>query len=258
MDTDRLLSAVVAVLCILSVGFASTTLDDSVETKPEDVINIDYDKLPINPQEAEEFKGDSVTTADPESTGTPSTESKTETQGQTATPGEGNEELSDPQSGAENQQTQTSGQGSSPRLIEESLLDKLLSLLMTLLPFVLIGAVLAVAVKKRETIAGWLETAERNDPVSTQPTVVARPENEVYHAWHEVASAIPYERRKAMTPDEVAAALRDETELKDELLMELTKTFKRIRYGGAPVTDDDRALAARVEDQLNAQRVAEQ
>ncbi|WP_336360061.1 DUF4129 domain-containing protein [Haladaptatus sp. ZSTT2] len=257
MDTDRLLSAVVAVLCILSVGFASTTLDDSVTTKPEDVINIDYDKLPINPQEAEEFKGDDVTTADPESTGTPTAESKTETQGNTATPGEGDAELSDPQAGGANQQTEATGQGSSPQVVGESLLDKFLSFLMTLLPFVLIGAVLAVAVKKRETIAGWLEHAERNEPVSTQPTVVARPENEVYQAWHEVASAIPYVQRKAMTPDEVAAALRDETDLDDELLMELTKTFKRIRYGGAPVTDDDRALAARVEDQLTAQRVAE-
>lgn len=258
MDTDRLLSAVVAVLCILSVGFASTTLDDSVDTKPEDVINIDYDKLPINPQQAEEFKGDKVTTANPEGTGTPTEESKTETQDQTATPGEGDAELRNPQGGSEDQQTEAAGQGSTPRIIEESLLDKLLSLLMTLLPFVLIGAVLAVAVKKRETIAGWLETAERNDPVSTQPTVVARPENEVYQAWHEFASAIPYERRKAMTPDEVAAALRNETELGDELLMELTKTFKRIRYGDAPVTDDDRALAARVEEQLTAQRVAAQ
>ncbi|MFC6733592.1 MULTISPECIES: DUF4129 domain-containing protein [unclassified Haladaptatus] len=252
MDTDRILSAVVAVLCILSVGFASTTLDDTIETKPEDVIDIDYDKLPINPQEAEEFKGDNVQTADPDSTATPAEESEKKTAEAQPQPGNGDDQQNKPS----DETVEAQNSGSRPKILEESLLDKLLALLMSILPFILIGAVLAVVVKKRKTIAAWLETADRDSTTETTATVVARPDNEVYEAWHEVASVIPYERRKAMTPDEVAAAVRGQVELDDDALMELTQTFKRIRYGGAQLTDVDRDLASRVQEQLRANRVA--
>lgn len=256
METDRILSAVVAVLCILSVGFASTTLDASVDTKPEDVIDIDYDKLPINPQEAEEFKGENVKTADPEATGTPSEKSEQETAKPEPKSGDGNEQQKKQSAGQDTTESQGEGDGMGPRIVEESLLDKLLDLLMTLLPFVLIGAVLAVVIKKRQTIASWLETADRETTTTSEQTVVATPENEVYQAWHEVASVIPYDQRKSMTPDEVADAVRDDVELDDEVLMELMKTFKRIRYGGDALTAEDRELASRVQEQLQANRVA--
>ncbi|WP_135823744.1 DUF4129 domain-containing protein [Halorussus ruber] len=47
MRADTILTAVVALCCVLAIGATSTTLDSTVSTDPDDVAEVDYDKIPI-------------------------------------------------------------------------------------------------------------------------------------------------------------------------------------------------------------------
>lgn len=52
MNRSRLLSALIALLAITSLSVASTTLETSLTTDPDDEINPDWDTLPIGQDDA--------------------------------------------------------------------------------------------------------------------------------------------------------------------------------------------------------------
>ncbi|WP_435077089.1 DUF4129 domain-containing protein [Halococcus sp. AFM35] len=77
-------------------------------------------------------------------------------------------------------------------------------------------------------------------------------DNEVYRAWHEMATQLDMKHPESSTPHEFARAATDAGMARDDVA-ELTDLFRAVRYGGRDVTDDHeaRAVAAlrRIEDE---------
>ena len=52
MNADAYVSVVIAISCVLAVGVSATTLDESLSTNPDDVIDVEWSELPINEEVA--------------------------------------------------------------------------------------------------------------------------------------------------------------------------------------------------------------
>jgi hypothetical protein len=174
MKADTLLTAVVALCCVLAIGATSTTLDSTVSTDPDDVAEVDYDKIPIGSGHAENLDdaidggksassdsgaspdADSGPGADKSGTSAPSAASKDGTDGDSKSSAQGQGGPSDEASGEGQQDQQTggngkkttqssagggsdssSGKGKSPVVDEPTLLERLMNLLQKLFDLLL-------------------------------------------------------------------------------------------------------------------------
>lgn len=55
MDRSQFVSLSVATLCLTAIGVSATTLGETVSTKPDDVIDLDFEDLPIGQDSAEDI-----------------------------------------------------------------------------------------------------------------------------------------------------------------------------------------------------------
>jgi hypothetical protein len=269
VNWDRYLSLLLAVCCVGAAGVASTTLDSTFEQRPDDVVDLDYEELPIGSDQAATLKeaikgtaGDESGT-DPAAAGDPgaaaedspdrgdrtSDSESGDGAGGDASTGSGPDQ-SGVSSGSGDRQTGdsasagellagTGGTGPGENPPGPSLLDRLLNLL----PLLVLVLVLVLAYRYRATLAALITGAfDRVEP-STDGSAArvdwpsGQPENQVHAAWLRMVSRAGVEAPRRRTPSECAAAAVD-AGLDPDGVGTLTAVFEEVRYGEAPVTEE--------------------
>lgn len=122
------------------------------------------------------------------------------------------------------------------------LLRDLFDLLLSTLPYAVLVAALAVAVRYRDRLRSRFgpHSSDGTSPDGSgfEPT----PENEVASAWFEMVERLDLADRRDLTPRECAAAARRRG-VDGDAARRLTALFEEVRYGGAGVTDERRRRA---------------
>lgn len=226
---NSFLSAALAALCVLSLGVSATTLESSVQTDPDDVINLDWDRLPIGEGTAIEMKRemqDNGAALRPD----PGGEERAEHQTQ---PGGGSQGAQRRLTGATRQLSQAvkrMATDASPSAFPWELLWMLVA----------IGLVAALAAVWYR-IAGRFRGAERaaGDDPSTHPWPPDEPATEVDRAWLAMVRRLELDRPWTRTPAECASAAVD-TGMDPDAVATVTDAFAEVRYGGCAVTSTHR------------------
>ncbi|WP_255171633.1 DUF4129 domain-containing protein [Natrononativus amylolyticus] len=211
MDRDTLLTLSLALCCTVALGTAATALESSVSTEPGDVIDLDYESLPISTGEAEELRDQYE-----------------------GGPSESSSESSD-----------SSGAGPT-----ESLLDRLLELLAALfdlllraLPVLIALAAVAALVRRRRAVVDRLRTSD-DRAAAPESLVDGEPNDAVARAWYEMVRRLDLEERREKTPREFESEAIDRG-ADPEAVADLTRTFEDVRYGEyAPTEDRTRRVSA--------------
>lgn len=265
MNRRSYVTVLLAVCCIGAVGISSTTLNSSLSQNPDDVVELDYSKLPIGEDEGKSLKGalqndegepgtgGSGEKSDAESSNPQSSDSS-QSSSSSAQSSQSDSESSgsDGSTGASN--SDGPGQNAGGTL---SLLDRLLQLLKQLLPFLLLLVALALAYRYRRELLALLavlfdrvsgSTEDRRSSAFDWPS--ERPSTEVHQAWLSMVDRIDIDRPWTRTPDECADAARG-ANLDPTAVEMLTAVFEEVRYGGKPVTDERRRRAREGLDRLD-------
>ena len=220
MNTDRLFTAAIALCCIFALGTAASTLGSSVSTEPDEVVDVDYRSLPIEPDAAGELKrqansGPTEQTAD----GSPAASSQQRRS----------------QSSADAQQRESNSE-TLPTLGGD--LRGLLAWLLERLRFVVALLAFAVGLVVGTRLRDRLFASDGDDgstPADAPPD--PSPSNEIERAWWTMVERTGVDDARTKTPgecaDDAVAAGADE-----DAVATLTRTFEAVRYGGASVTDD--------------------
>lgn len=229
MNTDRLLTAGIALCCIFAIGTSASTLGSSVNTNPDEVVNVDYRSLPINPDDAGELKRKAQSKGEPKSSHAQSHGSNSESKRQKQ------------QSSASDRQKQSKQSDSMerPELLDRllELLRRLLRALVWLVPVVAVAGGVALGVRFRDRLFG----PETDDATVESPTPPPTPDpsNDIERTWWTMVEQFGVERPHTKTPGECAREAV-EAGADEDAIETLTRTFEEVRYGGAPVTDDQR------------------
>lgn len=218
----------VMALCLISaVGIAGTTYESTLQTDPDEVIDVKHSWLPIGKEKVKDFKNPDRSQSNSASSGG----------------GGGSSEEPPPCS------TGIIGILASifPMLIPPCGPFYLLGLL---LPLLLLLVALALLYRyRRQVIAPgiavylWLrdltETTRGGDTVNWPPD---NPANDVHGAWLAMVQRTNLDRPWTRTPAECARAAVD-TGMDSEAVERVTGLFEEVRYGGAPLTDERRQQA---------------
>ena len=270
MDAERVFTVVVGLILLAGVGMTATTLQSSVETTPEDAIDVDTGSLPIGSDEIGKYDG-----AFDDSGGGTSAGGSGEPQGDGTGGSDGdradsesssrNEEQSgaNPQSGDGSEQSQSgdgpnTGKGEPDQSLLEwllSLLRALLAFLLRLLPLIVVFGLLAGAVAARDRIAEALQgfVGEDGDGDGDGGSRFrAAPTNEVAQAWYEMAALVDADVAETESPRQCATRAV-EAGADRSAVDRVTTAFEEVRYGHAPVTDDRRRRAHEGLDTVRSQ-----
>lgn len=281
MNRERYLTVLLVACCIGATGVAATSLDATVEQRPDDVIDLDFDELPIGTDQGLELKGalegepsgtepaDAAPEASAEggaeeaseasSASDGDAESDSGTNGETQSgSGEGGEQESGGEAGdggqsggseedGESATGQSKTEGGTDSGGELSLLERLVDLLGRLLPLVVLALLLALAYRYREHLLALYVLARgavgAEDGGKRETEWPGRePRNEVHRAWLTMVSRTGIEDPHRRTTGECAAAAVD-AGLDSDAVRTLTGVFEEVRYGERPVTDDRRERA---------------
>ncbi|WP_123620144.1 DUF4129 domain-containing protein [Halorubrum sp. CSM-61] len=215
MNRSRLLSALIALLAITSLSVASTTLDTSLTTDPDEEINPDWESLPIGQDDAAAIQ-ESIESGGAESGGGAA-------------------------SGAA---------GGATAVDEPSLFDRLIALLSRLfrllLPVVAVLGVAALAYRYRDALADLIGRDSRATAGAGTRSAAGRwpgtdPEHDVDRAWVAVIRRLNPERPATTTPDECRALARARG-LDRDAVESIVSAFEHVHYGGRSVDAEvDRA-----------------
>lgn len=274
VNRDSAIALVLAVCCISAAGVAATTMQSTLSQEPDDVVDIDFSKLPVGEDEGETAKGalqsDSEEKAQTGKDGTEgdvessdSGEDGEQSQSSQANPeGEMGKAGSNDQSGDSGSNEQRDGQSGggdgegSQYGGEQGLLDRLLDLLMNLLPLLLLLVLLALAYRYRHhllalalALAGVFGSRETASTAAGPAWPSETPDNDVHRAWLGMVTQTGIDEPHRRTPAECASAAI-EAGLDPAAVRTVTETFEEVRYGGAPVTDERRERARRGLDRL--------
>lgn len=255
MIPDRLLTVAVAVALVVGTGMAATTLESSVQSTPDDVVDLDASAVPLGSGELSEYERQF------RSGGTRSAETGEERSEQAGESGEGTPQPRPASGGESTAQEPSDGdgtlrdlrQGSGNERIpgedEQSLLERLLELLralvaalVSLLPVLVVLAVLAVAAANRDRIVELVGRDGMGPEGDDRPPTRPAPANDVARAWHELATLAGVEEVATTTPRQCAAAAV-EAGADPAAVERLTRTFEEVQYGGRAVTDERRERA---------------
>ncbi|MFC6838464.1 DUF4129 domain-containing protein [Halomarina ordinaria] len=209
MTTDRVVSAAVALICIVAMGVSATTLDSSLSSDPDEIVDLDYDSLPLAQDQAREVK-DEV---------------------------ERNERSQQSAGGG--------GGGGEDGPSEPPWWTWLLALLERLLPY-LVGAlclVVALALGRRYAarllalLAAFVPAGDES-PSDPDAEWVARPANEVERAWLSLVERAGVDAPRTKTTAECARAAVD-AGFDAAAVRDLRDAYDRVRYGGADPAEVD-------------------
>lgn len=244
MNWDGLLTVALALCCLFAVGLASTALESSVSTDPDEVIRFDNDALPVGSDAVEDLR-ENVDRADSSSTATTGREQ------------ERSSEAAEGGSDASQSPSSTSRSASSSTTEPPSLLDRLLALLEALLalliraaPLVALLAALAAAVYFRDRLLGDGAGTRAGRDTGAAPGE-PDPANDVTGAWFEMVRRFSEADRHAWTPREHAERAADRS-ADPEAASALTRLFEEVRYGSETVTSDRRERARAYLDRLSS------
>lgn len=275
MKADTVLTAIIAVCCVFAVGATSTTLDSTVSTDPEDVAQVEYEKLPVGEGDARELDeaidGDGSAEGDDRSQSGPPTAAADSESGdgeprqgerdgdggdaRQERDGESDEESRQKQSGANERETQSAGgssadadSGDGPMLTEPTLLERLVSLLRdlldalsTALPFAVVLVALGAAVRYRDGLLSRVAPTA-DDGGGGASEFDPDPDDAVAAAWFEMVDRLDLADSRHLTPRECAEAAR-RRDVDPDAVRRLTALFEEVRYGGARVTEERRRRA---------------
>jgi hypothetical protein len=250
MNRSRVAPVVLAVLAISALGVAATTLETTLSTDPDDVINPDWDRLPIGQGEAATIQneiadGDDDSEAQRNDAGS----GAADTEG-----GSGDAEI-DPSGAGDGDESEggaSSGLRSADGAGESTPLNRLLALLSPLLQ-VLLGlagaaVVAAVAYRYRAELHALLGRGSTAEPSAEAPPETdswpgAEPSNVVDRAWLAVVDRVGPERPETTTVAECVALAREEGS--DAAATEdIATAFERVHYGASPVAEEERRARA--------------
>lgn len=201
----RYVTVILALVCMSAVGMSATTLKSSMQTDPDEVIDLEYTYLPFGEEDVREVKLERRSQA-----------------------GGGGSSSSDQQS-------------NTASLL--GLLWKLLVALLALVALALayryrerfFAAVLAAR--------AWLGQRTPDRSGSRAPTWPSRePADDVQRAWLAMVERANPDRPWARTPAEVGRAAVN-AGVDSETVTTLTALFEEVRYGDAPITEERRRRA---------------
>lgn len=242
MNATSYLMVGLALGCMLAVGVSATTLDSTVATDPDDVVDLDYRYLPFGQDTAARLQKAGEAGQDGRKRGP--TDRKGREPGSPddrAETGDGTADMSGgdriARDGGAGTGPGTGGVGTA----RESLLD----LLANLLPYLLALVGLALAYRYRDrllalgmAVAGWVAALTSRDAaggVTSWPG--GEPSNDVYRAWLAMVSRANPDSPRVRTPSECARAALD-AGIDADTVERLTTLFEEVRYGNEPVTDE--------------------
>lgn len=221
------LKLVMALCCVAAVGIAGTTYDSTLESDPDEIIDVKHEWLPIGKDPIQDFKN-------PESSASAG-----------GGGGGGSDEEPAPCTGG------IIGVLANlfPSLIPPCGPFYLLGLL---LPFLLFLAALALTVRYRRrlvapvlAVTGWLRDRApigRTGDDSTGTWPREEPTNDIHRAWLAMVEQADIKQPWRRTPTECARAAVD-AGLEFEAVDTLTQLFVEVKYGGAALTDERRQQA---------------
>lgn len=273
MNGERALSAILAVCCLFALGASATTLDSSVDTAPDDVIDFDVASLPLPSDDVTALKqqiqsesaGDTQSRQPPPEEGEagPPEEKFDEPSDEMKERGGPDDRPGEQEGSAEAQRTQ--GQGQAPA--EPSLLDrllaflaKLLAWLLSILPMLGLVAAVAAAVRFRDRLRTAAARLADRFGVGTDAGATAAsgvesvpaPSNPVSSAWFEMVRRAGLTDPSTRTPRQCARAAI-EAGADADAVRSLTETFEEVKYGGASVTEPRRTQARRDIERIRGQ-----
>ncbi|KTG09469.1 hypothetical protein AUR64_16980 [Haloprofundus marisrubri] len=240
-----MLAIAVAACCLFSLGTAAGTLDSSVQTDPDDVIDIDSSMLPVGADQLDELK---QTLTDP-SAGGGEGETKQQQQKKVQTQKQQQREQSVDQREEQLVNSDFSPDESGDQVPpEESLWEKLLAFLESLLPFAAIAGLLLVAWTYRDRLSAalrrWLPGDDDGTATAAEPVGDPNPQDEISAAWCEMLAAVGLERETKLTPRERGEKVVEQGEKGDsDAVWGLTSLYESVRYGGDEVTEERRECA---------------
>ncbi|WP_224334771.1 DUF4129 domain-containing protein [Haloprofundus halobius] len=247
MNRDGLLAIAVAACCLFSLGTAAGTLDSSVETDPNDVIDIDSSMLPVGSDQADDLKQQ---VANPSESGDASASADSESSDSDAGWDQAEEireaERQEAQQEQQQEQSQSEAGGDDGSPDEPTLWEQLLAFLEALLPFAVLFALLVAAFTYRDRIAAlvgrWLPDSDEGSATAAEPVGDPNPKDDISAAWCEMLAAVGLERETKLTPRERGEKVAERGE-DAEAVWGLTSLYENVRYGGAAVTDERRERA---------------
>lgn len=261
MDGESLLTACLALCCVLAVGTVSTSLDHAVSTDPDEVINIRYADIPLEKEEVDDLKHQmqderpttvsvSVDEAqrpegeasdDPSAAGTSGAGDRRRAGGSGSLPGAGT--------------TDSESTGPVDRVL--SLLEWLFDTVVAVSPYLLLSLLVALAIAYRRRLATWLHRiVDRDDAGGDEGDAdwLSRttPTNEVAGAWRRMVLTLELDQQRSKTPREYADEAIDEGRDTDAITG-LTDLFEEVRYGRAGITEERRRRARSLLDRLGSE-----
>lgn len=262
MNRESFGTLVVAVLCMLAVSLSATSLDSTLGTDPDDVVDLEYEKLPIGKDDAGDLKrqvesnkedGQGDAGEEGDTTERESDASGSDSAGSAGTEDQagGGDASGTAGGGGDNSGTSGGGgpgdrSGSGPATPPPP--PQLLDYLPWLLLLLVLGLasryrrrLLALALALPGVFPGPEGDGEEREAVTAQWCGV-EPSNEVHRAWLAMVRAVPVERPWTRTPSECADLAR-EAGADEDAVEQITRTFAEVRYGGRPVTDERRQRA---------------
>ncbi len=240
MNRQSVPPLLIALLSISALGIASTTLDTTLTTEPDDEINPNWDRLPIGQGDAaiiqEEIRGD-----EREETEQEQTEQEQETADEAS---EFNLDRVG-QSGEHDERDEgfgagTGAAGGSEQTLYDRLLALLAMLLRTLIPLLGMLAVGALLYRYREMLLSLLSTDTAEEPETDAETgrwPTVEPSHIVDQAWVTLVQRVSPEHPETMTTAECRALAR-ERGFDATAVDAITTAFERVHYGGGSVSEE--------------------
>lgn len=228
---SRYVKILMALGLMAAIGIAATTYDSTLQTDPDDVIDVKHEWLPIGEKAIQDFKQPQSSSNDASSSG-----------------------------GGGGGANANEGGGQEPPPCTTGVVGLLASLFPSLIPpcgpFYLLGLVLSVVVllttigllyRYRERLAAvgvaaygwWIDQSEAPDDGDTATWPSEQPANDVQSAWVAMVQRANLERPWTRTPEECARGAVD-AGMDSEAVGRITSNFEDVRYGDAPVTDERR------------------
>ena len=239
MNREQLVTVTVALACFAALGTSATTLAATLSSDPDEAVDPDYDRLPIEREDAADLQRQIRANA----------ESGEQSRSASAADGSTSEPESNEQGNGESGQASGSAAGQAPDSASPTtpsdasegglaLTDEARSLLALLFPLAVVATAVAVASRYRDRILG-LFAPPGDEPGETVYEAFAAPPrdaNDVFAAWDALVRRLDLDP-ETRTTGECARAAR-EAGMDPEAVATLRQTFEEVRYGGLPVTEE--------------------
>lgn len=268
MNRDTWFHLAVAVLTVAALGTSATTLNSTMETDADEVIDLEYDQIPLGEERAAAV-ADRIQRSKPAENGESSQQRRSEgdsdasSDSTDAGPSEALASVSahpvaDADSTAEQrsrsaadrrrQRSESEREGGTRPSPRDRPLAQLLHALPTLAVIAAFLAGAALVVRYRDRLHALGRQSEKGQSGGNETTDDDRPgrppANAVDRAWASMVERLDVRRPATRTPNECAAAAIA-AGLDRDAVEALTEAFVEVRYGKRPVTERRERIARR-------------